>query len=415
MIRPRSLNCVPRAGPGLFLCLWMTAAVFGCVGENGERVSPSRSAAIPALSPESDELFKRGVQLLADGQETEAADALEKAYSLSPDSARVVVALSRAYRNDKNFSAAQDRLEDFLDSFPPTTPGGERAGRALVEVFLDQGELSQAGETLLPLMELEPVAAATLTLAGRLAYLEGDLESAGAHLDRAVAAGPDEADAHSWRGKVLLQQGGLEEASRSLLRALEIDPDSQDALHNLAKVYERRGMNEEANETRERFQEVLERKSARQRLAPVRARGVEDYNTGRFDKALESFRTILEVAPRDPQALAHAGSALLALGRLPQAEKLLDRAVEVQPSNDFAWTELGRLHAVRNNLPRAIEMLTRATDANPSAPQPHYFLAGIYYAQGRAADYRREKAAYERLSEGSPPGSLMALPEAPSR
>jgi len=120
---------------------------------------------------------------------------------------------------------------------------------------------------------------------------------------------------------------------------------------------------------------------------------------------------VLRLAPRDPQALAQTGSVLLAMQRLDEAQVSLEQSLSILPENDFALTELARVHALRNDLPTAIELLQRAARANPAAAQPHYFLAGIYLAQGRRQEFLKEKEIYQRLQRASPGDSLMPLPD----
>jgi tetratricopeptide (TPR) repeat protein len=98
--------------------------------------------------------------------------------------------------------------------------------------------------------------------------------------------------------------------------------------------------------------------------------------------------------------------------KLDQAEGALEQALDIRPDEDFALTQLGRVRALRNDLPGAIDLLQRAARSNPESPEPHYFLAGIYFAQGSKSDFLREKAAFERLRVNTPMPGVMELPDA---
>lgn len=360
-------------------------------------------------------LLRRGLQFLADGEGGEAVRVLEEARRLDPASPALSIALGRAYWRDDRFAAARVILNEALRSSSAGIAEKDDARRLLVEILLSEGKLDAARRTCEPLLRVRPVEAASRRLAGMIAYRAGEPERARSELAEAVRLAPDDAEARAALGVTLLQLGDLDAAAAALEQAVGQDPGSHSALSNLAKVYERQGRKEEAEATRRRFQEVYDQKSFRQKLGPLRKRGVEAYNAGRLPEALEAFQAILQLSPRDPQALAHVGSVLLAMQRLDEAEDFLRRALEVRPENDFAWTELGRIHALRNDLPGAIEKFTRASAANPYAPEPHYFLAGIYYAQRRKEDFLRERAAYERLRQASASKTMMDLPEAESR
>ena len=73
-------------------------------------------------------------------------------------------------------------------------------------------------------------------------------------------------------------------------------------------------------------------------------------------------------------------------------------------------TEIDHVAIAVEDLPAAIDLLQKAVAVNPAAPEPHYFLAGIYMAQGRQEEFRKEKEAFLRLGGGSAADSLHPLP-----
>ena len=230
----------------------------------------------------------------------------------------------------------------------------------------------------------------------------------------AVRIHPSDSEALNQLGLVLLATGDPAAAVRSLEEAARLKPESLPALTSLAKAYDRLGEREKADVTRVRLKAAYDQKSVRDRLRPLRAKGMEAYDAGKLDEALESFEAMLKLSPRDPQVLAQISTVLLAMQRLDEAEKHLSRSLEIRPDNDLALTELGRVYALRNDLPRAIQMFERAAQVNPSAPEPHYYLAGIYFAQRRKDDFLKERAVYERLRSNAS-GDLMPLPGEGSR
>ena len=363
--------------------------------------------------PERGELLlSRGIRFLADGQNDEAIKVLEMARQADPSSARISLELGRAYQRDDKFEKAEAILHELLDS-PAARADDKRRGRELlVEVLLAKGNLPEAKKACAPLLEGEGVTAVSRRLSGMIAYREGDVRRALSELSEAARLAPSDAETRTALGVALLQSGDLPGAAAALEEAAKLDPDSQSALSNLQKVYERQGKKAEAEAARKRFQEIYERKSVRQKVGPLRSKGVEAYNAGRLDEALEAFQAILKMSPRDPQALAHAGSVYFAMQKLGEAEDYLKRALDVRPDDDFALTQMARIRALRDDLPGAVDLLQRAARSNPESPEPHYFLAGIYYAQGSKGDFLREKAAFERLRINTPMPGVMELPEA---
>ena len=374
----------------------------------------SRSQVVQARPEErakSDRLVQRGVRFLTDGLQDEAAKVLEEARRLNPASVPAGLALARAYRLQSRFTASRNILEEILDS--PTTEEADRsrARESLVEVLLEAGDLDSAEKALQPVLQEKIPSATTRRLAGVVAYRNGNLTASVSELREAIRLAPEDAQARAALGLALLQAGKLEEAAASLEEAVRLDPDSQAAVINLAKAYQRLGRADEAAKASERFRKLYDSKSVRQKLGPLRAKGMQAYEAGRLDEALGSFHEVLRLAPRDPQALAQAGAVLLAMQRLDEAQASLEQSLSILPNNDFALTELARVHALRNDLPTAIDLLERAARANPTAAQPHYFLAGIYLAQGRRQDFLKEKEVYQRLQRASPGDALMPLPD----
>ena len=404
---------VPSRTRILLLALAIAALLPACRRES----RPTGTAPTPpqqiAPGDRSSFLLNRGIRFLADGQSNKAVKVLELARQADPASARIAVELGRAYLRDEKFDKARKILGETLASPAATAEEKGRGREVLVEVLLTAGNLGAAKQACAPLLEGGSVSAVARRLSGMIAYREGDSKRALSELNEAARLSPGDAETRTALGVALLQVGDLSGAAAALEEAARLDPGSQSAVGNLAKVYERQGRDADAESARKRFQEIYEMRSLRQKAAPLQAKGVEAYNAGRLDEALGSFQAILKMSPRDPEALAHAGSVYLALQKLEEAESYLKQALEVLPEDDSALTEMGRVRALRNDLPGAVDLLQRASRSNPDAPDPHYFLAGIFYAQGRREDFVREKAAFERLRKTSPMPGIMELPETP--
>ena len=370
----------------------------------------------PAGADRSAFLLNRGLKFLADGQNEEAEKALELARQADSSSPKIAVALGRAYVAGKKFEKAEKLLQTVITSAGAPAEEQSRARELLVELLLAKGELGPAEQACAPLLQGDNVSAVAHRLSGMIEYRKGDPESlkrSVSELKEATRMAPSDSEAATALGLALLKVNDLPGAATALEEAGRLDPDSEAAASNLAKVYEMQGRSQEAESARKRFQEIHDRKSVRQKVGPLRAKGVDAFNEGRLDEALSSFQEILKITPRDPQTLAQIGSIFLLMQKLDDAESFLRRALEVRPEDDFALTELGRVRALRNDLPGAIELLERAARSNPDAPEPHYFLAGIFYSQQRKEDFVREKAAFERLRRTNPVAGLMELPEAP--
>lgn len=79
---------------------------------------------------------------------------------------------------------------------------------------------------------------------------------------------------------------------------------------------------------------------------PQIALGTLEFNQRRYDKALQAFRAAQRVAPRAALPRAHAGEALLFLGKQGEAVKELKKAAELEPKSDGAAFAAALLEAV---------------------------------------------------------------------
>jgi tetratricopeptide (TPR) repeat protein len=393
------------SGPLLVLLL-----LFLACGAPSSKPPAGRAAATPEQRRQSEELLQRGTQFLADNLLEEGAATLERAAQLDPGSVSVGLALARAYKLQSRYAASRKVLENLLGSLSGSDTDQRRVREFLVEVLLESGDLRAAQEACRPLLETPGASSESKRLAGMVSYRLGDAQAALASLQEAARLAPGDSQTHADFGLVLLESGDLDAAARELAEALRLDPQSQAAALNLAKAYERLGRSEDAVRAMEKYRQLYDLKSVKQKLGPLRKRGVEAFNAGRLDEALASFQEIVRISPRNAEALAQVGSVLLAMQRLDEARDSLEQSLRIKPDNDFALTELARERAMRNDLPQAIELLQKASRVNPSAPEPHYFLAGIFLAQGRRDDFQREKEAYLRLGGGAS-DSLRPLPE----
>jgi Flp pilus assembly protein TadD len=355
-------------------------------------------------------LVQRGLRFLADDLGREALEALEQAHRLDPDSAAASLALAQAYRREDRFAAARTLLLELSESKAVAPEDAWRAREALAGLLLDAGNLPAARQACEELLKSGRASATALRLSGVIAYRDGNLQRAVADLREAARLAPQDAAVFAALGLALLQSGDLPAAAEALERAEALEPNAQAPVGNLAKVYERLGRHADAQAAMGRFQALYQRKSSRRGLDPLRAKAIEAYEAGRLEEALQTFRRMLEIAPRDPQTLAQTGSVLLAMRRLDEARQSLEASLSIQPENDFALMELARVQALREDLPAAIELLQRAARVNPRAPEPHYFLAGIYLSQGRQKEFEAERDAYQRLQSSAGGAPLAPLP-----
>jgi tetratricopeptide (TPR) repeat protein len=247
--------------------------------------------------------------------------------------------------------------------------GGRKAG-PLVEALLARGGLSD--ETAAALVELRREAtasaadrAATDALDRGLEYLEaGRPRAARRRLVRFLARNPDSPDGHSALGVCLLELNDVDAALDHLGKAIQLEP--RQALHrwNLAsgaKQADRMGgcylalrdylaMSDDSEGASERRAEARSFVRAYERMlrgshpgVPLHdvlhgeelfARAYAALSEGRHAEAANGFEDVLALVPRHYPSWGNLGAAYLALERVQEARRCLERALELNP--DYA-------------------------------------------------------------------------------
>lgn len=118
----------------------------------------------------------------------------------------------------------------------------------------------------------------------------------------------------------------------------------------------------------------------------------------RHEHAVNAYRRALARTPEWPLLLDNLGVSLQHLGRLDEAEAVLQRALTVHPPDSQAFTlrNLGALVCQMGRPDDAIDCYRQALELEPDNPQTHRDLAAVYHSQEQleAAEtcYRRAVA-----------------------
>lgn len=131
------------------------------------------------------------------------------------------------------------------------------------------------------------------------------------------------------------------------------------------------------------------------RMPPSVAEAVRWLESGRLDKAAQSLRVLLAVAPRNVEVHLLAGKCALMQGKADEALAHTRRAWELAPGNALVASNLGGLLGMLGRSGEALEVLERAAEAKPGDPLLLGNLCGARHQAQRYAD--AEDAARELL------------------
>jgi putative thioredoxin len=152
-------------------------------------------------------------------------------------------------------------------------------------------------------------------------------------------------------------------------------------------------------------------------IEPLIAMGEEMLEGGDAERAISIFSQITEMAPEDPAVIGGHARALLAAGRIDEAQALLD-AVPEDKAKDPAIARAKAALALASVAPPADDLgaLRAKVEADPADQDARYELAGGLMASGDrdgAADILLESIAQDRdWNESAARKRLLTLFEA---
>jgi tetratricopeptide (TPR) repeat protein len=102
------------------------------------------------------------------------------------------------------------------------------------------------------------------------------------------------------------------------------------------------------------------------------------------------FKRAVELNPNYAEAHQWYATALMSLGRLPEASDEMARARELQPSSRSILADQGLLFFYQGKTAKAIEQLGQIEAAEPAFRSAHMYLAYIYFATKDCRNYLLE-------------------------
>lgn len=219
----------------------------------------------------------------------------------------------------------------------------------------------------------------------------GDKSAAGLQFQKAIDLDPEYSDAYLLRANLIRDQGYLTQAMPIYNQALALDPLNQSILENQALLFAYQGL----------FDLAVDQLSAAAQRSPGRLTGSLTTSrvwalAGDKLKALEYARRSVELAPDSPVALASVVESLVRLGKLEQAQIILDRMIELAPENETAIVTTMRLYLAAGKYDE-LESLADSR-VSPYLDRPDW--------EGTALLFERARwAALARLAQGDVRGA----------
>jgi tetratricopeptide (TPR) repeat protein len=393
------------------------------------------AAQLEALLPQAPKTFEihelLGLVYAGQSQDAKAAEQLQIAVHLKPDSAAARTNLAASLFHSGKSDLAEQQFRKALELEPRDYDANHNLG----ELYVQAKRIGDAVPLLEKAQEIRPSydngydLALAYFLTGKLGQatqlvqnLEqtkntGELHNLLAQIDEkngefvpavneyeaAAHMDPSEGNLFDW-GSELLAHRTYEPSIQVFETALQRYPSSPRLLIGLGMAYYFRG----------KYDDAVKALLAAADLNPADPRcylflsKAYDSSPNQADEVIQRFRRFAEIQPRNARAQYYYAMSLWKGKRaedphfdLKEIETLLQKSIALDPNLPEAHVQLGNLYGDQHDYAKSIPEYVRALQLDPNQPDAHYRLGQDYVhtgqkdrAQAELAIYQRQRAAH---------------------
>ena len=369
--------------------------------------------------------YNLGVLLLARGQPTEAlrhfervrpanlatslniiranfeskrtAEGLRMATEISaknPDDVQVHFSLGLLLAAAKQYKPAQLELEEADSLRPGTFETLYNLGLA----FLRNGDSAKAQLAADRALQLKPESAEALYLLAEVYANESRPLDALDLLVRAHKITPENTDIIFLMAQISISQDYFEDAIPLLESGVQIAPQRSDIRAALGESYFMAGKVDKAVET---FKKLVEVEPTARSYAFL---GLSYRHLGRFDEAKQYFQKGLKLDPHNVSCLFNLGFIAERQGESAVAETIFQQILKSNSNYPDALLELANIRIVSKRLPEAAELLKKYVKVSRDPSTGYYKLAMVERSLHDTAAADRDLHVFQTLSKDVPAG-----------
>ncbi len=322
------------------------------------------AALVPAVWAQSSvsDLLSQAIVDLRKGKLDEAEKGLRSVLVIDPDNAEAYYRLGLLHIERRQWDEAEKQLKKSTR----LAPDNIRIGLKLAELYETRGKLDLAQKEYKRLLAVGKKDKRLKKVEKRLAISTGRELAKKKEYNAALLVFNGLLSEHGDDPEVLFNLAAtyvmlnrVEEAKRTFERLLQHQPKNLLAHFNLSNIYERRGDLSRAIE----HLEIIDRldvkgpvtQVARERLGILRGR--QAMQNGQWRVALEHFRTVVEMNPKNQEAWFNLAATHLRLGDREKGEAAFLKVLELNPDNHSARLNLAAFYLSVGQIDRAIEQL----------------------------------------------------------
>jgi len=257
-----------------------------------------------------------------------------------------------------------------------TDPGQADAHHLLGVLAYQRGRFDLAVKAIGQALALNPGVAAYYSNLGAAQEALGQVAEAAANYQTALRLQPDYAEAHNNLGNVFFGQGKLEQAVTHFQYALRSRADYPEAHHGLGNAFFVQGMLDKAvSHHHHALRSRPDYPEAHNSLANALL------TQGKPDEAVVHYQEALRVRPDYPEAHNGLGNALLTQGKPDEAVTHYRHALRTRPNYAEAHNNLGNALLRQDKPEEAIRSCQQALRLKPDFAEAYYNLGNALERQ----------------------------------
>ncbi|MCY2990263.1 MAG: tetratricopeptide repeat protein [Planctomycetota bacterium] len=324
----------------------------------------------------ADALHLLGVLAFQHGQLTPAAELINRAIEIYPQSAPFHTNLAEVYRAAGRLGEAVAAGYMALQLEPDNVEAHNNVGLAL----LAQQQFAQAESHFRDALRLRPDFAQAANNLGSALREQTRRDEALLAYREAVRLGPQNPESHNNLGQLLLEEGEVDEALVHCREALRLNPQFPEAHSNLGNVLRQQGQLDEAVAC---YQAAL-------RLNPKLAMtynnlGQACQEAAKFEEAIRWYQQALAKDPQNTRFHCNLASTLAEQEVYDQAFARYQLALRIDPTCLAAHNGLGHVYQEQGHLLQAIAAYRESLRYEPKQALAHISLGHLYQEQGDLA------------------------------
>ncbi|HXQ25091.1 MAG TPA: tetratricopeptide repeat protein [Candidatus Acidoferrales bacterium] len=356
------------------------------------------------LEPGTSENYLRAAQLYRRlGQFDQAESSLLRAKQLAPGSLEILYNEALLYQDEGRYDDAVKVLADAIAGIK-SQAGGEGSPSALAilyeqlgRAYREQRNYSAAIETFEEMAKLNADSQKRAQVLIIDTYRQSrDIDRAIAETKKALAQSSDASELTVTLAMLYGEKSDTATAKQLLEGLLHGNDSDQEIYIDIAQVETRGKKYAEAEQSAQKAEQMA-REAGGKETAWFMLGSIYERQK-KFDQAEQQFRKVLDANPNNAPALNYYGYMLADRGiRVEEATSLIQRALKQEPNNGAYLDSLGWAYYKQNKLAEAEENLRKAVDHEGQDPTILSHLASVYLKLGQ-----NERAAelFERsLSE----------------